>query len=71
MHRLLLPLALAAALAACKKEDPQAVAAAQAAAQEAAAAPFKKTFDEAVAAQNWELALSQACLLYTSRVRGS
>ncbi|MBE2210003.1 MAG: hypothetical protein IAE66_00240 [Xanthomonadaceae bacterium] len=60
MHRLLLPLALAAALAACKKEDPQAVAAAQAAAQEAAAAPFKKTFDEAVAAQNWELALSQA-----------
>ena len=51
---------LAAALMACKKEDPQAMAAAQAAAQEAAAAPFKKTFDEAVAAQNWELALSQA-----------
>lgn len=60
MRRLLLPLALAAALTACKREDPQAVAAAQAAAQEAAAAPFKQTFDEAVAAQNWELALSQA-----------
>ena len=60
MHRLLLPAALIAALAACKKEDPQAAAAAQAAAQEAAAAPLKKTFDEAVAAEKWELALSQA-----------
>lgn len=60
MRRLLMPVALFAALAACKKEDPQAVAAAQAAAQEAAAAPFKKTFDEAVASEKWELALSQA-----------
>ena len=49
MHRLLLPVALVAALAACKKEDPQAGAAAQTATQEAAAAPFKQTFDEAVA----------------------
>lgn len=60
MRRLLLPLALVAALAACKKEDPQAVAAARAAAQEAAGAPYKKTFDEALVARNWELALSQA-----------
>ena len=64
MQRLLLPVALLAALAACsKEEDPQAVAAAAAAAaaaEEAAAAPFKKTFDEAVAAEKWELALSQA-----------
>lgn len=61
MQRLLMPIVLLAALAACKKEeDPQAVAAAQAAGQEAAAAPFKKTFDEAVAAEKWELALSQA-----------
>lgn len=60
MRCLLLPVALVAALTACKKEDPQAAAAAQAAAQEAAAAPFKKTFDEAVAGEKWELALSQA-----------
>lgn len=61
MKRLLLPLALLAALAACKKEeDPQAAAAAQAAQQEAAAAPLKRNFDEALAAKNWELALSQA-----------
>lgn len=60
MRRLLLPTALLVALAACKKEDPQAAAAAQAAAQEADAAPLKKTFEEAVAAEKWELALSQA-----------
>ena len=62
MKRLLLPLALLAALsAACKKEeDPQAAVAAQAAQQEAAAAPLKRNFDEALAAKNWELALSQA-----------
>ncbi|AXA84806.1 hypothetical protein DCD74_09020 [Lysobacter oculi] len=61
MKRLLLPLALLAALSACKKEeDPQAAAAAQAAQQEAAAAPLKRNFDEALAAKNWELALSQA-----------
>lgn len=61
MKRLLLPLALLAALsAACKKEeDPQAAVAAQAAQQEAAA-PLKRNFDEALAAKNWELALSQA-----------
>ena len=61
MKRLLLPLALLAALSACKKEeDPQAAVAAQAAQQEAAAAPLKRNFDEALAAKNWELALSQA-----------
>ncbi len=60
MTRLLLPVALVVALAACKQEDPQAAAAAKAAEQEAAATPLKKTFDEAVAARNWELALSQA-----------
>ena len=60
MNKHLLPLALLAALTACKKaEDPQAAAAAQAAQQEAAAAPLKKNFDDAVAARHWELALSQ------------
>ena len=48
-------------LAACKpQQDPQAVAAEQAAAAEASAAPLRKSFDDAVAQQNWELAMSQA-----------
>ncbi len=58
---LLLPLLLAAcaALAACKGEDPQAAAQAQAeqaAAREAAADKVAAQFDEAVAAENWQLA---------------
>ena len=48
-------------LAACKpQQDPQAAAAAQAAAAEASAAPLRKSFEDAVAKENWELAMSQA-----------
>lgn len=66
MRRCLPPLLLLAALAACKKpEDPQVLAAAQAAQQEAAAASLKRGFDEAVAAKNWELAMSQGDELRT------
>ncbi len=57
---LLLPLVLAA----CgKAEDPAVLAARAAAAQEVAAAPAKKTFDDALAAENWELAWAQADLV--------
>ncbi len=59
--RLLSPALLVLTLVACAApEDPQAVAAAQAAAAETEAAPLKQGFDDAVAAQNWELAMSQA-----------
>ncbi|MGY0504924.1 hypothetical protein [Luteimonas sp. e5] len=51
-------------LAACTPaEDPEVVAAREAEAREAAAAPAKKTLDEALAEEKWELAYAQADLL--------
>ena len=59
-------LVAAALLGACKGEDPQAAAkaaAAQAAAQEQAAEAMAKQFDDAVAAQNWQLAKAHGDIL--------
>jgi hypothetical protein len=63
-----LAIAIAATLllGACKGEDPQAAAraaAAQAAAQEQVAEGMAKQFDEAVAAQNWQLAKAHGEIL--------
>ncbi|RMH87904.1 hypothetical protein EBB59_12245 [Lysobacter pythonis] len=56
--------ALALALAACGQgEDPAVAAARLAEARETAAAPAKKTLDEAIGAERWELAYAQADLL--------
>jgi hypothetical protein len=65
----MLPIALllsSLALAACKGDDPQAAAqaaAAQAAAKEQAAEAMAKQFDDAVAAQNWQLAKAHGDIL--------
>lgn len=60
------PVVVALLLPACKGEDPQAVAqaaAAQAAAQEQVAEAMAKQFDDAVAAQNWQLAKAHGDIL--------
>jgi hypothetical protein len=56
MNRLLPLLCIALALAACRREDPEAVAAAQRAAREQAASAQARLFEDAYAQQNWELA---------------
>ncbi|HSD17304.1 MAG TPA: hypothetical protein VLC71_08625 [Thermomonas sp.] len=60
------PLLAMLLLAGCKGEDPQAAAraaAAQAAAKEQAAEAMAKQFDDAVAAQNWQLAKGHGDIL--------
>lgn len=62
-HRAWLPLLLLS-LAACKPaEDPAEVAAREAAQREAAAASAKKSFEDALAEENWERAWAQADFL--------
>ena len=66
MKTLTLAIATVLLLAACKGEDPQAAAqaaAAQAAAKEQAAEAMARQFDDAVAAQNWQLAKGHGDIL--------
>ena len=66
MKTLTLAIATLLLLAACKGEDPQAAAqaaAAQAAAKEQAAEAMARQFDDAVAAQNWQLAKGHGDIL--------
>ena len=66
MKTAVLAIAAALLLVACKGEDPQAAAqaaAAQAAAEEQAAEAMAKQFEDAVAAQNWQLAKAHGDIL--------
>lgn len=63
-------LAAAMILAGCDKPDPKAAEAAKAAQKEQAAAAEAKAFDEAYAAQNWEMAAAHGEMV-TSRYAGT